>query len=225
MDFYQQNNTSVRFTSIQIVNVTFNQIVIDSNINSLLSKLKVSFSELERLMKLKMPSNDVKRKAIEVSSTFEVLMKSTKELDFNSRDEFSKKIIESCVAVIEKYKEAESDEEFGAELRQELISGCIDFFEQELGSQLNDNFWFELQYYEWLEKEGFIKQHYYRFNQKSNRYHSDENLEKFFSDNRGSIIRRMLGEQREHGNSLAISSPLSDQRKKTAFQAFIQLPS
>lgn len=224
MNIYQQNNTSVRFTSVQIVNVTFNQIIIDSNINNLLSRLKVSFSELERLVKLKMQSSDVKRKAIEVNSIFEVLMNSTSEVDFNSRDEFSKKIIESCVCVIKKYREAEENEEFGVELRQELTSDCNGFFNRELGNQLNSSFWYELQYYEWLQKEGFIYNDRSIYSQESDRYFTDEQLEIFFSDNRGDIIKEMLNEQRGYNGSLDVSSPLSDNRKYTIFQAYKQLP-
>lgn len=225
MNINQQNNVSVRFTSIQIVNVVFNQIVIDSNINNLLSRLKVSFSELERLVKLNMPSSDVKRKAIEVNSTLEVLMNSINEVDFNSRDEFSSKIIESCVSVIKKYEEAESDEEFGDELREELVSDCNSFFDRELGNQLNQTFWYDLQYYEWLQKEEFINSHHSRYSQKCDRYFSDEQLEKFFSDNRRGIIKRMLSEQREYNGDLQVSSPLSENRKSTIFKAYKQLPS
>lgn len=224
MNIYQQNNTSIRFASIQVVNVTFEHIVIDSNINNLLSRLKVSFSELERLVKLKMPSNDVKRKAIEVNSTLEVLMNSTNEVDFNSRNEFSKKIIESCVCAIEKYREAEEDTEFGVELRQELTSDCNSFFDREFGNQLNSTFWYELQYYEWLQKEGFICNGPSIYSEKSGRYFSDEQLEIFFGDNRSDVIRKMLNEQRGYNGNLNVSSPLADNRTNTIFQAYKQLP-
>lgn len=75
-----------------------------------------------------MQSNDVKIKAIEVNSAIEVLMNSTSEVELSSRDEFSKKLIESSISVIKKYEEAELDEEFGVELRKELASDCISFF-------------------------------------------------------------------------------------------------
>ncbi|HHF2973661.1 TPA: hypothetical protein ACPJ12_004659 [Vibrio diabolicus] len=224
MNIYQQNNTSVRFTSVQIVNVTFYQIVIDSNVNNLLSRLKVSFSELENLVKLKMSSSDVKRKAIEINSTLEVLMNSTNEVDFNSRYEFSKKLIESCVCVINKYQETERDEQFGVELRQKLTSDCNSFFEREFGNQLNSNFWYELKYFEWLQKEGFIENHLTFHNPSHDRYFTDDYLEKFFSDNRGDIIRKMLNEQRSDGY-LRVSSPLADNRTNMIFQAYKQLPS
>ncbi len=224
MNNYQQNYTYNRFTSIQVVNVSFTQIVIDSNINNILTKLKVSFSEFDGLVKMKMPSVDIKRKAIEINSTFEVLMSSTNEVNYDYKIEFSKKIIESCVAVIEKYKKAEEDEEFGFDLKNDLESKCINFFDRELGNYLDYYFWFQLRYYEWLDKEGFLYENNSRYAEKNNRYHSDDYLEDFFKDNRGEIIRKMLGESRGYNNSLNVRSPLSDNIKNTIFKAYKILP-
>lgn len=225
MNIYQQNNTFARHTSIQIVNVIFNQIIIDSNINNLLTNLKVSFSEFERLVRMNMPAVDIRRKAIEINSTFEVLMGSTNEVKYDHKYEFSKKIIESCVAVIEKYKQAEEDVNFGFEFKDELKSSCINFFKIELGNYLDEYFWFELKYYEWLDKEGFLYENHSRFVERSNRYHSDDCLEDFFKENRGVIIRKMLNESRDYNNRLTVRSPLSDKTKNTIFNAYKILPS
>lgn len=224
MNFYQQNNTLNKFISIQIVNVYFDRIVIDSNINSLLTKLKLSFAEFDKLVKLKMPSVDIKRKAIEINSTFDVLMSSTNEVDFGYKDEFSTKIIESCVAVIEKYKNAEEGGEFGFELKKELQSSCINFFNREFGRYLDDYFWFELKYYEWLDKEGFLNETHSRYAERYNRYHSDEYLEDFFKENRGQIIRKMLNEEIAYDAKLNVRSPLSYNNNNTVFKAYKMLP-
>jgi len=106
MNYYQQNNSLTQFTSINIVNVTF-YVVAESNISNLLTTLKVNFAEFDRLLNHKMSANEIKRKAIEVNSKIQVLADSIGEVGYEKRDEFVKKLIESSIAVSERYVEAE----------------------------------------------------------------------------------------------------------------------
>lgn len=224
MNNFQQNNTSIKFIKIEILNITFNQIRVDSNLNNLLDSLKTKFSELERSIRFKMTSEDVKRKAIEVNSVMHVLMDSIEKVDSHGRDEFSKKIIESCAAVIEEYEKAELTAALDPEVKKDLVSNCLIFFRKNLGDKIDQIFWNELKYYEWLKKENFVYEAYSNYRQEYVRYFTDEQLEQYFLSNRSDIIKKMLGEERGFDNKLIIYNPLSDERKKTAFEAYKKLP-
>jgi len=212
MNYYQQNNSLTQFTSINIVNVTF-YVVAESNISNLLTTLKVNFAEFDRLLNHKMSANEIKRKAIEVNSKIQVLADSIGEVGYEKRDEFVKKLIESSIAVSERYVEAEKIEGFGNELRHELKSYCENLYKDNFANRLNNIFWFNLYLYEWLSKEGFVSSY-----RTASRYFTDEMLEGFFSQNRTRVIQEMLASHRNYDGTLQIDSPLNDQKVSNCFE-------
>lgn len=223
-----RRESMINFVSVQIFNVEFKSIVVDSNLNRLLSKLKVAFNELDSILRFDMPLDAFMSKAIEVNSTVKVLMGSVDENESARREEFSSDLIASCAAIVERYKVAEGKFSIGDMLSKELIGACDVFFKERFGSIIDGDFWFDLSYYEWLLKEGFVynrmRRGLYDNCRELERYNSDESLEEFFVEYRSEILKRMIKEDRRDGHKLDVSSPLSRSKVFVGFKAYKNLP-
>lgn len=220
MNYYQQNNVSVA-SSIQVnfLSVTYVNIIEDSNVHKLISRLKVAQKEFQKCIDWKQPSHEVKSKALELSSILEALMDSSRELPHEKRKEFCEKVVESACVVIEQYKSALSIEGFSEAIVNELLKYTQEFYNQYFGLSINDNFWFRLKCYEWLLKEGWVSRPnlYYRGRDSEYKYvFSEEQLEDFFANNRKQIIKIMLDNNDEY-NGLTFDSPLVDEETNQSF--------
>ncbi|MGY5618754.1 hypothetical protein ACXHQ9_16925 [Vibrio cincinnatiensis] len=223
MSQYQQNNVSIS-SSIQVnfLSVTYVNIIADSNVHKLISRLIVAQKEFQKCIELKEPSHKLKSKAIELSSILEAIMDSSREMLYEEeRKEFCKKVVESACVVIEQYKDALSIEGFPKVIVDKLYDYTRKFYEQYFGSSINDQFWFHLRCYEWFLKEGLVS---YSSDSllrtwdepKYDYVFSEEQLEQFFGENRKEIIEIMLEHHNEH-NGLIFKSPLMKEDTKQSF--------
>lgn len=220
MNYYQQNNVSVS-SSIQVsfLSVIYVNIVEDSNVHKLISRLTVAQKEFRKCIDWKQPCHEVKSKALELSSILEAIMDSSKELPYEKRKEFCEKVVESACVVIEQYKDALSIEGFSEAIVDELFDYTQKFYEQNFGLSINDDFWFRLQCYEWCLKEGFVNRPNNNYSNQGLEYKytfSEEQLEKFFSDNRKQLIKIML-ENNDAYHRVTLNSPLVNEDTNQSF--------
>lgn len=229
LNINKQTNLSIQYTSVVIVNVEFNHVVLDSSVNMLLNKLKVAYGEFDRYLKLQMPGSEMKGKAIEINSLLETLMKSIKEINRDERDDFIGNYIKSSVAIIDNYKEAEKIEPIISILKEELQLECDRFYQEYFARYLNDKFWWDLQLYEWLDKEGMIYKDTRLFSMTRNRsnrksHFSDEQLECFFNENRKEILNFIL-ESDKNNYKIDMENPLSKEGYELYLETYKVLPS
>uniref|UniRef100_UPI0005F15FC2 hypothetical protein n=1 Tax=Vibrio vulnificus TaxID=672 RepID=UPI0005F15FC2 len=220
MNYYQQNNVSIS-SSIQVnfLSVTYVNIIEDSNIHKLISRLKVAQKEFQKCIEWKQPGHEVKSKAIELSSVLEAIMDSSRELPYEKRKEFCGTVVESACVVIEQYKEALTIEGFSEAIVDELFDYTQKFHEQHFGSSITDKFWFNLKCYEWFLKEGWVSRPHRGFINRGSEYNyvfSEEQLEQFFTDNRKAIIKVML-ENNDEYHGFTFNSPLVDEDTNQSF--------
>jgi len=225
MNHYQQNNVSVT-SSIQVnfLSVTYINIVQDSNVHKLISRLQVAQKEFQKCISWEESGTQVKSKALELSSILEALMDASSVLPYESRREFCEKVVESACVVIEQYKGALSIEGFSEAIVNELFDYTQNFFEKHFGSSINDRFWFSLKCYEWFKKEGLISNRSYRaYMGRSAEYEyvfTEEQLERFFTENRKAILQIMLENDNNGYNHLIIDSPLENEDTNQSFRLY-----
>ncbi|EIW7860212.1 hypothetical protein MH171_000105 [Vibrio parahaemolyticus] len=220
MNNYQQNNVSIS-SSIQVnfLSVTYVNIIEDSNIHKLISRLKVAQKEFQKCIEWQQPGHEVKSKALELSSILEAIMDSSRELPYEKRKDFCGTVVESACVVIEQYKDALSIEGFSEAIVDELFDYTQKFHEQHFGSSITDRFWFNLKCYEWFLKEGWVSRPNRGFRSRGSEYNyvfSEEQLEQFFADNRKEIIKIML-ENNDEYHGFTFSSPLVDEDINQSF--------
>ncbi|EOB6244205.1 TPA: hypothetical protein I7116_21905 [Vibrio vulnificus] len=223
MNHFQQNNVSVS-SSIQVnfLSVTYVNIIEDSNVHKLISRLIVAQKEFQKCIEWKQPSHEVKSKAVELSSILEAIMDLARDIPDEKRKEFCKNVVESACVVIEQYKDALSIEGFSKAIVDELFDYTQKFYDLYFGSSINDQFWFRLQCYEWLLKEGFVSYSSNSFvwgfsdESKYDYVFSEEQLEQFFGENRKKIIEIIL-ENHDERNGLIFKSPLMEVDTKQSF--------
>ncbi|ENR2169904.1 hypothetical protein ACEUYU_004340 [Vibrio vulnificus] len=223
MNHFQQNNVSVS-SSIQVnfLSVTYVNIIEDSNVHKLISRLIVAQKEFQKCIEWKQPSHEVKSKAVELSSILEAIMDLARDISYEKRKEFCKNVVESACVVIEQYKDALSIEGFTKAIVDELLDYTQKFYDQYFGSSINDQFWFRLQCYEWLLKEGFVSYSSNSFvwessdESKYDYVFSEDQLEQFFGENRKKIIEIILKNHDER-NGLIFKSPLMEEDAKQSF--------
>jgi hypothetical protein len=225
MNHFQQNKFN-QLISVTILNVTFNYILIDSNINRLLTDLKVAYEEFNRHIEFKSPEELTRSQAIKVNSLMRVLMDSTDEVKNQNQIEFIKNVILSSISIITSYDNAIKSGLLDFKLRDDLINETTRYFNIRLGHFLNSDFWDNLRIYEWLAKEGFIKDDdihsiYYK---KHEKFFSDKELEDFFAENRTHIIRKMLKCKSEYDETIYMKNPLKDEQVKLSFDLHNQMP-
>lgn len=187
--YIQQNNLSARFTSITIVNIEFLGIVKNSSINDYLTKLEFAFREFERYKKYG-DIKQIKSKAIQINSLIETLIDPAHQAD--SKSNFVEKLIRLLAIIIKSYEDIAHIEGFNNELHNELISYCHSFFNTHFKGILSSDFWWNLRFYEWCEKEDFVQKNHALTNSRHfnlrEHYFSDEQLDSFFSKNKRKII-------------------------------------
>lgn len=220
---YQQNNVSVsKSINVTFLSVTYINIIKDSNIHKLISRLIVAQKEFSKCISWKLTGQETKSKAVELSSTLEALMDSGKDVSYDQRNSFYAKIIDSACVVLEQYQEALSIEGFSENIIEELHS-YVQAFYGERFNHINDNFWFKLKCYEWLLKEKWVEQSYNYHRENYNFVFSPEELEEFFSKNRNSIIEIMLEQDRTYKSKLEYKSPLDDSETNDSYCLFNRL--
>ncbi|MDG2632679.1 hypothetical protein P7M35_22835 [Vibrio parahaemolyticus] len=164
----------------------------------------------------------MKSKAVELSSILEAIMDLARDIPYEKRKEFCKNVVESACVVIEQYKDALSIEGFSKAIVDELFDYTQKFYDLYFGSSINDQFWFRLQCYEWLLKEGFVSYSSNSFvwgfsdESKYDYVFSEEQLEQFFGENRKKIIEIIL-ENHDERNGLIFKSPLMEVDTKQSF--------
>jgi len=220
MNYYQENNVSVKYNVVKIVNVVFT-VRVNSSIDHLITKLRVAYSELDSYITHSIDIENIKIKGIEINAIIKTLMNSNTEGNFEQQTLFIKNLIESSVIIVSKYEDATKlNEGFDNKLRNELANECCNYYDRNFGIHLNDTFWWNLYFYEWLEKEKLISSYHYEI---SKRVFTDEQLEKFFCDNRHEVLQRMLNCERD-GSKVIIDSPLSNSNNKLYFDSYNMLP-
>lgn len=120
------------------------------------------------------------------------------------------------------------EEKFKTEVQAELAGLCSDLFNDNFRAAINEDFWEQLKYYEWLKKEQFLQETTASVYAKSKekQYFSDEELEKFFNENRKAFIQKMLNENRKQslivagGCRLSVESPIHDSFCSIGFSAY-----
>ncbi|EPT9256212.1 hypothetical protein ACVTNV_004616 [Vibrio alginolyticus] len=225
MSYYQQtNNTSISsIIQVSFLNVTYINIVEDSNIHKLISRLVVAQKEFQKCIKWGVPVSETKSKALELSSILEALMDISIEVAYEKRKELSEKIIKSSCAVIKQYNEALSIDGFEENIVKELKDYTQNFFEQNFGKVLDSDFWFKLKCYEWLLKEGFITEHQNFYpNSEYSFIFDKEDLEDFFVKNRNAIIKLMLANKKDY-DGLIFNSPLSNTETHQSYSLLCEI--
>lgn len=228
MNHYQQNNSLSVSTVIQVnfLNITYVNIINDSNIHKLISRLIVAQKEFQKCIDYKMSGSDTKSKAIELSSVLESLMDSIGEISYEKRLLFAQKIIESSCVVIAQYKEALVIEGFSENIVEDLESYTEKFYQTNFGKKVDACFWFKLKCYEWFLKEGFIERRstYYSNTSEYSYIFNEETLEEFFCSNRKEVLNFMLKNTNEY-QQVTFSSPLDEVETQQSYNLYMQISS
>lgn len=228
MNFYQQNNNLSVLAQIQIdfLNITFVNIVNDSNLHNLISRLVVAQKEFQKCFDYKVSGAELKSKAIEMSSILESLMDSIKEVPYEKQFQFADKVIKSSAAIINQYKEALSIEGFNEGIIEDLKKYTQKFYQDNFGKDLDSFFWFRIKCYEWFLKERFVErksfpvigpyEHSFIFD--------EDTLEEFFSSNRKEVLNYMLNCVNDN-RKLSIPNPLNESRIHNSYSLYVQISS
>jgi len=223
---YSQQNNSVSVSNVirvNFLNVTYVNIIEDSNIHKLISRLVVAQKEFQKSVDWKLPVSEIKSKALESSSILEALMDSTSEVAYDKRKALSEKIINSCCVVLKQYQDALDTDGFEENILNELRVYTQNFFEDNFGRKLDSEFWFNLKCYEWLLKEEFIKKPYSSYINSDYSFIFDEKiLEEFFISNRNEVIKLILKHKTDN-DCLTFSSPLDNTETNQSYSLFCQI--
>lgn len=226
MNHYQQTNRVSILSNIQVnfLNITYINIIEDSNVHKLISRLVVAQKEFQKCIDWDVSVSEIKSKALELSSILEALMDtSTEVVAYEKRNELSEKIIKSSCVVIKQYNKALAIDGFSENIVRELKEYTQKFFEQNFGKSLDSNFWFNLKCYEWLLKEGFItRPQMYYSNPEYSFIFDEETLEDFFLSNRSAVIKLMLDNKSDH-DGLTFNSPLSNTETNQSYSLLCEI--
>ncbi|WP_347455655.1 hypothetical protein [Acinetobacter thermotolerans] len=209
--FYYQTNLFQPKIFINQLNININ---IHTDIYSKVEDINFCFQNFKDSCEFQ-EENEIKDKALTVLSRYRNIIKNKKEflkaLNFSSNNfnksltEFDKldlSIIETGLILLDEFVSKSQLFDKNKKIVDGLYNDIKNFYFSTIGTYLDNNFWYNLQFFEFL-LENKILSHYsrqdYQFNFKKNE------LEDFFAENRSKILGDLL-------RSEDIYSPLQDRR-------------